>query len=310
MTILGPIIAGLSGPVLIAIAAIAAIIAIGVLLIKNWDSIKESNKETFEAIEEIIGTVVGTVKPIIEDMAKFFVKQFKKIADFVNENMPLIRKTIERVMKIIKKVFDTVWPAIAAVVKVAWDTMKVVVGGTITNILDTIKLAMQIFTGDWEGAWNTIKDIGVNTFNSFKDLVSAIFSGLVDNIGVGVNLIIGQINRLIGNFNGVIDLAGNIPILGKVVSGFKIPEIPQLAAGGIVTQPTLALVGESGPEAIIPLSRLQETQEAKAVPTFAQGAFQGATFQINVPDGKAETFMSELSTLTRNANLRNRLTNG
>ena len=35
-----------------------------------------------------------------------------------------------------------------------------------------------------------------------------------------------------------------------------IPDIPYLAAGGIVTQPTLAMVGEAGPEVVIPLSKL------------------------------------------------------
>src|SRR5690606_4053361 len=32
------------------------------------------------------------------------------------------------------------------------------------------------------------------------------------------------------------------------------PRIPALAAGGIVTRPTLALVGEAGPEAVVPLA--------------------------------------------------------
>lgn len=35
-----------------------------------------------------------------------------------------------------------------------------------------------------------------------------------------------------------------------------IPNIPQLADGGIVTGPTLALIGEAGPEAVIPLDRM------------------------------------------------------
>ena len=37
--------------------------------------------------------------------------------------------------------------------------------------------------------------------------------------------------------------------------GFDVPNIPMLAEGGIVTGPTLAMIGERGPEAVIPLSR-------------------------------------------------------
>src|SRR5690606_2639437 len=49
---LGAAIAGLSPPVLIVIAVIAALIAIGVALYKNWDTIKEKAKETWENIKE------------------------------------------------------------------------------------------------------------------------------------------------------------------------------------------------------------------------------------------------------------------
>ena len=38
--------------------------------------------------------------------------------------------------------------------------------------------------------------------------------------------------------------------------GGAIKGIPGLAAGGIVTQPTLAMIGEGGPEAVIPLDRM------------------------------------------------------
>ena len=37
--------------------------------------------------------------------------------------------------------------------------------------------------------------------------------------------------------------------------GFDVPDIPMLAQGGIVTGPTLAMIGERGPEAVIPLNR-------------------------------------------------------
>lgn len=40
--------------------------------------------------------------------------------------------------------------------------------------------------------------------------------------------------------------------------GFEVPNIPMLAAGGIVTSPQLALIGEKGPEAVIPLSKMNQ----------------------------------------------------
>ena len=65
-------------------------------------------------------------------------------------------------------------------------------------------------------------------------------------------------------FNGIAKLWNNtvgklefeipdwVPLIGG--KGFSVPEIPMLADGGIVTGPTLAMIGERGPEAVIPLS--------------------------------------------------------
>jgi hypothetical protein len=46
---------------------------------------------------------------------------------------------------------------------------------------------------------------------------------------------------------------GWVPGLGG--KGFDVPDIPMLAQGGIVTGPTIAMIGEAGPEAVIPLNR-------------------------------------------------------
>jgi hypothetical protein len=46
---------------------------------------------------------------------------------------------------------------------------------------------------------------------------------------------------------------GWVPGIGG--KGFDVPDIPMLAQGGIVTSPTLAMIGEAGPEAVIPLNR-------------------------------------------------------
>ena len=53
------------------------------------------------------------------------------------------------------------------------------------------------------------------------------------------------------------DVPSWVPGLGGKGFGFDIPTITPLATGGIVKSPTLAVVGESGPEAVVPLNRAQ-----------------------------------------------------
>ena len=62
--------------------------------------------------------------------------------------------------------------------------------------------------------------------------------------------------------------------MGGQTFGINIPEIPKLAEGGIVTEPTIALIGEAGPEAVIPLESLSsQTMEINlaGIPKLATG---------------------------------------
>jgi hypothetical protein len=60
------------------------------------------------------------------------------------------------------------------------------------------------------------------------------------------------------------------------------PNIPMLADGGIVTGPTLALIGEAGPEAVVPLDRM--------------GSMGGGNVTINVQGADPNAVVDALRT--------------
>ena len=92
------------------------------------------------------------------------------------------------------------------------------------------------------------------------------FNKLVDSVSE-VNKVGGLAAKLLGMvISPTTALAGNIlrglPDLGSLIPsvptpGPSMPNIPRMAEGGIVSSPTLALIGEAGPEAVVPLDRLQ-----------------------------------------------------
>jgi len=112
--------------------------------------------------------------------------------------------------------------------------------------------------------------VAYNKFETFRNIVDGLggalkdaFMGVVNAIKTAVNVYIGIYKGL---FNGIADawnntvgrlsfkIPGWVPGIGGF--GFDVPDIPKLADGGIVMSPTLALIGEAGPEAVIPLDRM------------------------------------------------------
>lgn len=95
-----------------------------------------------------------------------------------------------------------------------------------------------------------------NAFAGVKDFVLDIWDGMKTGIKNSINAIIGHMNKLIAGLNKIkFTIPSKIPGIGGISWGFDLPSIPALAEGGIVTQPTLALIGEAGPEAIVPLDK-------------------------------------------------------
>jgi hypothetical protein len=80
-----------------------------------------------------------------------------------------------------------------------------------------------------------------------------------------VNAAIGAVNAIISAYNSIpllpdIPKAPTMPVpqLGATGLATQVPrKIPRMAEGGIVSSPTLALIGEAGPEAVVPLDRMQ-----------------------------------------------------
>jgi hypothetical protein len=104
---------------------------------------------------------------------------------------------------------------------------------------------------------------------AFRNVVNKLFSAIKTGVTASVDFIKGYLETVMGFyksiFNGIAKLWNNtigklsfsvpdwVPGLGG--KGFDVPNIPMLAEGGIVNSPTLAMIGEAGPEAVVPLDR-------------------------------------------------------
>lgn len=133
-------------------------------------------------------------------------------------------------------VFGEVLNAFFRNIKNIFSSIKQIFGGIIDFVAG-------VFTGNWKRAWNGVKEI-----------FSGIMNGLWSVIKSPLNAVISGINILIGGLNKIhFDVPDWVPGVGGKGFGINISKVPYLAQGGIIDQPTLAMVGEKGKEAVVPL---------------------------------------------------------
>lgn len=110
-------------------------------------------------------------------------------------------------------------------------------------------LAAAFIYKHWDAVVGFVKGLG----GRIASVTVGMWDGIKNAFRDAIDWIIRGWNSLHFRMPGV---DTHIPGVGKI-GGFNVglPQIPLLASGGIATRPTLAMIGESGPEAVIPLSR-------------------------------------------------------
>lgn len=156
-----------------------------------------------------------------------------------------------------------------------WDAIWKFCSDVITTVVDWFKARWQDAWNWITGLWNNITGFFRGIFEGVRAVVGTVVDWVVDKWNRGIDGIKGffdglgrfiggiwdgitgavksAINAVIRVVNGAI---GGINAVTGVVGVPAIPKIPLLAKGGVVTGPTLAVAGEAGPEAVVPLDRL------------------------------------------------------
>ena len=203
--------------------------------------------DLFREFSPIITDLIKTLSPIIvmladaaKDLLPIIANLFKQlipiVADIVKQLMPIITEILNAIMPILKPILDVFVEIARIIVPILIDLLK-----GIMPILKPILTVFQgiaeiiggILKGDWSAVANGLKKIGEGILN----LVIGLFESLI-------NLPIKAINAMLDY----------VPGLGPdTIPKVELPRV-KFAEGGIVNKPTNALIGEAGPEAVVPLN--------------------------------------------------------
>jgi hypothetical protein len=179
--------------------------------------------------------------------------------------------------------FDTFRNVVDAVGRFFRDTVWPIIKQGAEYLVDFGKFAYNTGVTVGEFAVKVGKVVG-GMAREIADTMSSVANTLISPFRSAFNAIARLWNGTVGSIEFTVP--SWVPGIGG--NGFSVPNIPQLADGGIVNRPTLALIGEAGPEAVVPLGR---------------GGFGGGpTIIINMPPGSnGEDVVSAIQRYERTA---------
>lgn len=218
------------------------------------DNIGEFATKTIALFQSIWDNVLEPIiTPFLETLSwvwdNHLSKMVEKVGDFVGK---LVNGALEIYNKFIQPIVTWILEKLSPVFSFLGNSISTSLGNTLAFVSDVfgaifgilsgvIDFITGIFTGNWKKAWNGVKDI-------FKNIID----GLVSIFKFPINMIIEGINLFISGLNKI-KIPDWVPAVGG--KGINIPKIPKLARGGIIDSPTIAMVGEAGKEAVMPLER-------------------------------------------------------
>ena len=256
-----------ANPLGLIILAVIGLVAAFVIAYKRSETFRNVVDGAFRAIKNVVMSVVNFLKP-------FITTAFSVLKNVFTVYFNIYKTVFTVAFRVIKAVVVTAFNAIKTAVLFVFNILKTAF--TIyLNIYKTIfTVAIRVIKAVWTAGFNFFKTKVVSTFNGIKTTISnalgtvwgfitdlktkitGIGSNLWEGLKTGLTSVIGflrnSLNGLIGLFNKPIEFFNNNN--GPLPNIPLIPDIPALAKGGIVTRPTLALIGEAGPEAVVPLT--------------------------------------------------------
>ena len=180
--LLSAAIGALSGPIGIAIGVITALIAVGVLLYNNWDTIKAKCSEVWNSIVETVTTVWNNIKTSTSEVWNNIKNTLSSVWDSIKSvtqpAVNFIKDIVSSAWSFISTTTSTIWNSIKGIIQSVWELIK-----SIVNLgVEVIKLAITV-------AWNAIKTVTTTAWNGIKTVIQTVWNAIKPVVTSGANAV-------------------------------------------------------------------------------------------------------------------------
>ena len=267
--------------------------------------IMEFVKGLIPIVEKLFTALLPPVMQIVEKVLPLITPLLDPIMSLIESLAGAIQPVVDCLMALIEpllEILEIILPPLMVVldglctwlgeylcnaITYASNFIKNVFGGALNNI----KIALEngkklfnlfidffknVFTGNWEGAWQNICDI----FRTIWDNVVSIFKNTVNSIlgavETMINGAIGSLNAFLSGLNKIVEAVGDvvgldwkIPTIGEVT-------LPRLEKGGVLEKGQVGILEGNGAEAVVPLENNRKWISSLADDMQAQGIGGGS----------------------------------
>lgn len=224
-------------------------------------------------ITRVVTTIQGLIQTGMQIIQTFLVQHGAEIEQTFNAIWTQVTKIITLALALLDETIVPWFEAIAAFIKehqaeilmvisAAWDVIKSVIMVALDIIEGVLKVALAVFRGDWEGAWQAVKDTLKNVWDDIKGIVMGAIEILITGMGqLGAmilkplanagTLLVGVGTDLIkGLVKGIADAAASVPraivgVLGDAVQAGR--DVLGIKSPSKVTEQEIGLPMMQGP---------------------------------------------------------------
>lgn len=234
------------------------------VILELWN---DSLKPLWDKITDLVQSVIALVQVLCQWVVSIIAAIVQAVLELWNQVLaPLISWLLATFGPVFKDVFNAIGTVVKTIIKVICDKIDM----ALTALKGIIDFLTGVFKGDWEGAWNAIKQIFFGVFDSLHKKAADVLNGIKERVGnvvQGVKDLVGGLGDLGGAIANKVSSAWNAVTSGAPAQqSMEAPlaslPVPALARGAVIppNRRFLAMLGDqtNGTNVEAPLETIQE----------------------------------------------------
>ncbi|OAV34954.1 Phage tail length tape-measure protein [Moraxella catarrhalis] len=188
---LAAVMAVLTSPITLVIAAFAVLVAAGVYVYRNWDTIKQKANDAWQSIKETW-----------QGVGEWFGELWDKVKQTFFGWLSQMPKPVQEMVANIGEIFSTIvdvagaaWDSIANIAKSVWHAITEFVSSAIDKIKPVIKSVLEFFKNAWDGlvsiaktVWQAVIGVVSHVFDKISGIISTQFEAMKAIFMAGVTI--------------------------------------------------------------------------------------------------------------------------